>query len=98
MSAGGARRRVVVLVGAACLACLAAGCSSKTTAAKALARELGVQLLRLQLVQVFSEFHGETEKNLEAVFHAATNAGAVILFDEADALFDKMTGSHKLVR
>ena len=35
MSAGGPRPTVVFLVGAACLACLAAGCASKTTAAQA---------------------------------------------------------------
>jgi SpoVK/Ycf46/Vps4 family AAA+-type ATPase len=63
--------------------------TGKTTASKALARELGSQVIRLKLVDVFSEFHGGTEKNLEAVFHAATNAGALILFDEADALFGK---------
>lgn len=63
--------------------------TGKKTAAKALARELGSQLIRLKLVDVFGEFPGGTEKNLEAVFHAATNAGAIILFDEADALFDK---------
>src|ERR1700756_1556371 len=56
--------------------------TGKTTAAKALARELGAQLIRVKLVDVFGGFHGGTEKNLEAVFHAATNAGAVILFDE----------------
>lgn len=65
--------------------------TGKTTAAKALARELGTQLIRTKLVDVFSEFLGGTEDNLEAVFHAATNAGAIILFDEADALFVKRT-------
>ena len=63
--------------------------TGKKTASKALARELGSQVIRVMLVDVFSKFIGETEKNLEAVFHAATNAGALILFDEADALFDK---------
>jgi len=63
--------------------------TGKTTAAKALARELDTQLIRVKLVDVFSEFLGGTETNLEAVFHAATNAGAIILFDEADALFGK---------
>ncbi len=63
--------------------------TGKKTASKALARELGSQVIRLMLVDVFSKYIGETEKNLEAVFHAATNAGALILFDEADALFDK---------
>ena len=66
--------------------------TGKTTAAKALARELGTQLIRIKLVDVFGELLGETENNLEAVFHAATNAGAVILFDEADALFGKRAG------
>ena len=66
--------------------------TGKTTAAKALARELGTQLIRVKLVDVFGEFLEETENNLEAVFHAATNAGAVILFDEADALFAKRSG------
>ena len=65
--------------------------TGKTTAAKALARELGTQLIRVKLVDVFGEFLGETETKLEAVFHAATNAGAVILFDEADALFGERT-------
>jgi len=68
--------------------------TGKTTASKALARELGSQVIRLRLVDVFSEFPGGTEKNLEAVFHAATNAGALILFDEADALFDKRSDVH----
>jgi SpoVK/Ycf46/Vps4 family AAA+-type ATPase len=63
--------------------------TGKTTAAKALARELGAQLIRVKLVDVFGAFTDETENNLEGVFHAATNAGAVILFDEADALFAK---------
>ncbi|KAA6462045.1 AAA family ATPase [Acidobacteria bacterium AB60] len=65
--------------------------TGKTTAAKLLARELGTALVRVKLVEVFSEFLGGTEKNLEGVFHAATNAGAIILFDEADALFGKRT-------
>jgi len=68
--------------------------TGKTTAAKALARELDTQLIRVKLVNVCSEFLGGTETNLEAVFHAATNAGAIILFDEADALFGKRSDIH----
>ncbi len=63
--------------------------TGKKTAAKVIARQLGTQLIRMRLVDLFSKYIGETEKNLEQVFHAATNAGAIILFDEADALFDK---------
>jgi SpoVK/Ycf46/Vps4 family AAA+-type ATPase len=65
--------------------------TGKTTAAKAIAREIGTALIRVKLVDVLKEFLGGTETNLEAVFHAATNAGAIILFDEADALFGKRT-------
>jgi SpoVK/Ycf46/Vps4 family AAA+-type ATPase len=63
--------------------------TGKTTASKVIARKIGTQLIRMRLVELFGKYPGETEKNLEAVFHAATNAGAIILFDEADALFDK---------
>src|SRR3989442_12459240 len=32
---------------------------------------------------------GETEKNIEPVFHSALEAGAVLFFDEADAVFQR---------
>ncbi|MFP4542075.1 MAG: ATP-binding protein, partial [Opitutales bacterium] len=61
----------------------------KTLAAEVLARELRLDLYRIDLSQVVSKYIGETEKNLARVFDAAEAGGAVLLFDEADALFGK---------
>jgi SpoVK/Ycf46/Vps4 family AAA+-type ATPase len=63
--------------------------TGKTMAAQALARELGAALYRVDLAAVASKYIGETEKNLDRVFRAAEGSGAVLLFDEADALFGK---------
>jgi len=38
---------------------------------------------------VISKYIGETEKNLRRVFDAAEEAAAILLFDEADAIFGK---------
>jgi SpoVK/Ycf46/Vps4 family AAA+-type ATPase len=54
-----------------------------------MAGELRLDLYRIDLSQVVSKYIGETEKNLRRVFDAAEEAGAVLLFDEADALFGK---------
>ncbi len=48
-----------------------------------------MQVLRIDLSRVVSKYIGETEKNLAAVFAEAEQSGAVLLFDEADALFGK---------
>jgi SpoVK/Ycf46/Vps4 family AAA+-type ATPase len=56
-----------------------------------LANELGLDLYRIDLSQVVSKYIGETEKNLRRVFDAAESGGAILLFDEADALFGKRT-------
>jgi SpoVK/Ycf46/Vps4 family AAA+-type ATPase len=63
--------------------------TGKTMAAEVIARELGLDLFKINLSTVISKYIGETEKNLERVFEAATNADAILLFDEADALFGK---------
>ncbi len=63
--------------------------TGKTMAAEVLAGELDLDLFRIDLSQVISKFIGETEKNLSTIFDAAENAGAILLFDEADALFGK---------
>ena len=60
-------------------------------AAEAIAKELRRDLYRIDLAAVMSKFIGETEKNLERVFAEAGANGAVLLFDEADALFAKRT-------
>ena len=63
--------------------------TGKTMAAEVLAGELGLDLYRIDLSAVVSKYIGETEKNLRRVFDAAEEGGAVLLFDEADALFGK---------
>jgi hypothetical protein len=63
--------------------------TGKTMAAEVLANELRLDLYRIDLSQVVSKYIGETEKNLRRVFDAADEGGAVLLFDEADALFGK---------
>jgi hypothetical protein len=63
--------------------------TGKTLAAEIMANELHLDLYRIDLSQVVSKYIGETEKNLRRVFDAAETAGAVLLFDEADALFGK---------
>ena len=63
--------------------------TGKTMAAEVLADELHLDLYRIDLSSVVSKYIGETEKNLRKVFDAAEDSGAILLFDEADALFGK---------
>ena len=65
--------------------------TGKSLSAEVLARELGVDLLVVDVSRVVSKWIGETEKNLSAVFEVAERAQAVLLFDEADALFARRT-------
>jgi ATP-dependent 26S proteasome regulatory subunit len=65
--------------------------TGKTMAAEVLANELRLDLYRIDLSAVVSKYIGETEKNLRRVFDAAEQGGAILLFDEADALFGKRT-------
>ena len=73
------------------ISALFAGASGtgKTMAAEVMAGELRLDLYRIDLSQVVSKYIGETEKNLRRVFDAAEEGGAILLFDEADALFGK---------
>ncbi|MEP6781470.1 MAG: AAA family ATPase [Gemmatimonadaceae bacterium] len=63
--------------------------TGKTMAAEVLARELRLDLYRIDLASVVSKYIGETEKNLQRLFDAAEGGSAILLFDEADALFGK---------
>ncbi len=63
--------------------------TGKTMAAEVLARALALDLYRIDLSQVVNKYIGETEKNLKKIFDAAEESGAILLFDEADALFGK---------
>ena len=63
--------------------------TGKTLAAHVIARSLRLDLYRIDLSAVVSKYIGETEKNLERVLSAAERSNALLLFDEADALFGK---------
>lgn len=63
--------------------------TGKTMAAEVLAGVLALDLYRVDLSAVVSKYIGETEKNLRRVFDSAEGSGAILLFDEADALFGK---------
>jgi hypothetical protein len=78
----GAARGIVVLF---------AGVSGtgKTMSAGVIARELGLELYRIDLATVVSKYIGDTEKNLARIFEEAEDSNAILFFDEADALFGK---------
>ena len=63
--------------------------TGKTTAAHAIASALDSDLYVIDLAKIVSKYIGETEKNLDIAFVEAERASAVLLFDEADALFGK---------
>ncbi len=73
------------------ISALFAGASGtgKTMAAEVLANALRLDLYRIDLSSVVSKYIGETEKNLRRLFDAAEDGGAILFFDEADALFGK---------
>lgn len=68
--------------------------TGKTMAAGVIANDLGLDLYCVDLAQVVSKYIGETQKNLDLIFRAAEDANAVLLFDEADALFGKRSEVH----
>ena len=63
--------------------------TGKTMAAEVLANALTLDLYRIDLSAVVNKYIGETEKNLRKLFDAAEDSGAILFFDEADALFGK---------
>jgi len=63
--------------------------TGKTSAAEVIAGGLKRDLYRVDLSKILSKYIGETEKNLERLFDAAESAGAILFFDEAEALFGK---------
>lgn len=65
--------------------------TGKTMCAQVLARELQLELYKVDLSQMVSKYIGETEKNLSDVFRSARRSNAILFFDEADSLFSKRT-------
>ena len=63
--------------------------TGKTMTAAVIGNDLGLEVFRVDLSGVVSKYIGETEKNLDRVFHAAQGSQSILFFDEADALFGK---------
>lgn len=63
--------------------------TGKTMAAGVMARELSLDLVKIDLAATVSKYIGETEKNLDRIFSAAHAGGSLLFFDEADAIFGK---------
>jgi hypothetical protein len=86
----GLRRRAHALHGARLLLCGPPG-TGKSLAARAVATAAGTDLLVVDVSKIVSKWLGETEKNLSAAFDAAERTQAVLMLDEADALFGTRT-------
>lgn len=65
--------------------------TGKTMVASLLAKELGLELFRVNVSKVVDKYIGETEKNLARIFDEARRGQVALLFDEADSLFSKRT-------
>jgi len=63
--------------------------TGKTMSATVLAREIGLELYRIDISSIVSKYIGETEKNLQRIFDAARSANVILFFDEADALLGR---------
>lgn len=63
--------------------------TGKTLSAEVLASELAMPIYRVAIPRIVSKYIGETEQNLERAFREAQVAQAILLFDEADAIFTK---------
>jgi predicted nucleic acid-binding protein len=63
--------------------------TGKTMSAEVVAADLGMDLYVVDLSTVVDKYVGETEKNLERIFTEASAVNAVLLFDEADAIFGR---------
>lgn len=63
--------------------------TGKTMCAQVIARQLNMEMYKINISQIVSKYIGETEKNLQAVFSEAKNSNCILFFDECDALFGK---------
>jgi AAA+ superfamily predicted ATPase len=65
--------------------------TGKSLMAGVLGRQLGLDVYRIDTALIVSKWVGETEKNLGRLFAEAQRTRAVLVFDEADALFARRT-------
>jgi SpoVK/Ycf46/Vps4 family AAA+-type ATPase len=65
--------------------------TGKTMAAEVIAKDLNLELYKIDLSSILSKYIGETEKNLNSIFKESEGSNSILFFDEADALFGKRT-------
>lgn len=65
--------------------------TGKTMAAEVIAKELDLDLYKIDVSSILSKYIGETEKNLNTIFKESEGSNSILFFDEADALFGKRT-------
>ena len=63
--------------------------TGKTMCAQVIARELNMEMYKINISQIVSKYIGETEKNLQNVFREARSSNCILFFDECDAIFSK---------
>lgn len=63
--------------------------TGKTMCAQVMAKELNMEVYKINISQIVSKYIGETEKNLQAVFSEARHSNCILFFDECDAIFGK---------
>ena len=63
--------------------------TGKTMCAQVMAKQLNMEMYKVNISQIVSKYIGETEKNLQAVFAEARHSNCILFFDECDALFGK---------
>jgi hypothetical protein len=61
--------------------------TGKTMAAEVLASSLDLQMMLIDLSQIISKYIGETSKNIAAAFDQAERCGAVMVWNEGDAIW-----------
>lgn len=66
--------------------------TGKTMAAEVIAASLDLRVLALDLSQVISKYVGETSKNIAAAFEEAERTGAVMVWNEGDAVWGSRGG------
>ena len=63
--------------------------TGKTMAAHAIAQKFGKKIILANCHSLQSKWHGESSKNVKAIFWAAQKAEAILFFDEADSLISQ---------
>ncbi|MSQ83645.1 MAG: AAA family ATPase [Myxococcales bacterium] len=66
----------------------------RRTAARLLAADLGMELLRVQAGLLASRWIGETEKRISHMFSQAANTGAALLVEDANDLFSRHVAAN----